>query len=69
MGGAGDVDHTFLLGGGMIVVMRLEIEWDGAVLLVAMNRPEERNAISDRDACLQFVAVCRDVNAIIAFPW
>jgi enoyl-CoA hydratase/carnithine racemase len=35
---------------------------DGAVLLVTMNRPAERNAISNSDACLQFEAVCRDVN-------
>jgi enoyl-CoA hydratase/carnithine racemase len=41
----------------------LEIERHGAILLAAMNRPEERNAISDTDACLQFEAVCREVNA------
>lgn len=41
----------------------LEIERDGTVLIVAMNRPEERNAISDGNACLEFEAMCRDVNA------
>ena len=53
--------HPF--GGVMSVVMHLgHVQWrvsrgrpfgierDGAVLLMAMNRPEERDAISDRDA-------------------
>ncbi|SEQ73583.1 crotonase/enoyl-CoA hydratase family protein [Thalassovita taeanensis] len=39
----------------------LDVQQDGAILTLTMMRPEERNAISDVDACNQVVEVCADV--------
>ncbi|WP_204328318.1 enoyl-CoA hydratase-related protein, partial [Stenotrophomonas maltophilia] len=41
----------------------LDITRDGAVVTLTMNRPEERNAISDVESCDAFVDACRDIGA------
>lgn len=41
----------------------LEVAREGHVAILTMSRPEERNAISDVDACRQVVAACEEVNA------
>lgn len=40
----------------------LDIRREGAVVILTMNRPQERNAISDEAACQQFVDVCDDLS-------
>lgn len=44
----------------VIVQPFLDISRRGSVLILTMNRPEERNAISDVEACRQVEDVCRD---------
>lgn len=41
----------------------LKLERDGPVLIVTMNRPETRNALSDTGVVEEFVACCEQVNA------
>ncbi|VTU26198.1 2,3-dehydroadipyl-CoA hydratase [Variovorax sp. SRS16] len=41
----------------------LHLEHHGPVLLVTMNRPETRNALSDDGVVEEFVACCEQVNA------
>lgn len=41
----------------------LRFDRDGHVLVVTMDRPETRNALSDPDAVDAFVACCCDINA------
>jgi enoyl-CoA hydratase/carnithine racemase len=41
----------------------LSVARQGSIVTLMMNRPEERNAISDVEACRQFVAVCEEVAA------
>lgn len=41
----------------------LDVRRDGSVLVLTMDRPEERNAISDVAACHEFEDVCREANA------
>ena len=36
---------------------------EGAIVILTMNRPAERNAIPDAAACRQFIAVCDEVSA------
>jgi enoyl-CoA hydratase/carnithine racemase len=40
----------------------LNVERDGAILLVTLNRPEERNAIGSRADCEELVAVAEKAN-------
>lgn len=40
----------------------LEIAREGSILVLTMNRPDERNAVSDIEACRQFEAVCAEVT-------
>jgi enoyl-CoA hydratase/carnithine racemase len=40
----------------------LEVSREGPILILTMNQPESRNAISDVEACMQFVQVCDEVN-------
>lgn len=39
----------------------LDVTRDGKVAILTMSRPDERNAISDVEACRQFVDVCADI--------
>ena len=39
----------------------LEIERDGPVVIVTLNRPAERNAITDVSQCREIVALCGDL--------
>jgi len=39
----------------------LKIDRDGSIITLTMNRPEERNAISDIEACDQLVSVCGQI--------
>lgn len=41
----------------------LEVTRQGHVAILTMSRPEERNAISDAEACKQIVAACDEVNS------
>lgn len=41
----------------------LQLERQGAVVLVTMNRPETRNALSDDGVVEEFLAMCEQVNA------
>jgi enoyl-CoA hydratase/carnithine racemase len=41
----------------------LQLERQGPVLMVIMNRPETRNALSDEGVVDEFVACCHQVNA------
>ena len=41
----------------------LQLERDGSVLVVTMNRPQTRNALSDDGVVEEFVACCEMVNA------
>ncbi|MBF5006743.1 crotonase/enoyl-CoA hydratase family protein [Diaphorobacter caeni] len=41
----------------------LKLESDGPVLIVTMNRPETRNALSDDGVVEEFVACCERINA------
>ncbi|MGL4290078.1 MAG: crotonase/enoyl-CoA hydratase family protein [Phreatobacter sp.] len=41
----------------------LDITRDGAIVTLTMNRPEERNAISDVESCDAFVDACHDIAA------
>jgi 2-(1,2-epoxy-1,2-dihydrophenyl)acetyl-CoA isomerase len=41
----------------------LSVTREGAIITLTMNRPEERNAISDLEACDQFVDVCAEILA------
>lgn len=41
----------------------LDVARMGHVAVFTMSRPEERNAISDVEACRQIVSVCEEVNA------
>jgi enoyl-CoA hydratase/carnithine racemase len=40
----------------------LAISRDGAVVTLTMNRPDERNALSDEASCAQFVSTCRELG-------
>lgn len=40
----------------------LKIERDGAVLVVTLNRPDERNAITETSHSEEFVALCHDAT-------
>lgn len=40
----------------------LNVERDGAILLVTLNRPEERNAIGSRADCEELIAVAQQAN-------
>lgn len=40
----------------------LDITREGSILVLTMNRPQERNAVSDIEACRQFEAVCAEVT-------
>lgn len=40
----------------------LDISREGPIVRLTMNRPEERNAISDVEACAQFEAVCTEIS-------
>lgn len=39
----------------------LNVAREGSLLILTMNRPDERNAVSDVEACRQFEAVCAEV--------
>jgi 2-(1,2-epoxy-1,2-dihydrophenyl)acetyl-CoA isomerase len=39
----------------------LEVSREGRIVILRMNRPEERNAISDIEACNQFVDLCGEI--------
>lgn len=41
----------------------LRYEKEGRVVTLTMNRPDERNAIGDHDACREIVEACERVNA------
>lgn len=40
----------------------LAISREGAVVTLTMNRPDERNALSNEASCAQFVDICREID-------